>query len=80
MPLGLGFTRFGPALGSASSDLVRAHMMACQLKGVIFVYWPLVEIIISCVCIFTGPKSIVQTQFQAISKLYFIQNNAYKPL
>jgi hypothetical protein len=34
MPLGLGFTRFGPALGSASSGLVLVHITAYQLKGV----------------------------------------------
>jgi hypothetical protein len=67
--LGLGFTIFGPALGSASSGLVLVHKMACQLKGLM--YWPLVEIINSCACIFTGPKSIDPNSISSHFKVIF---------
>jgi hypothetical protein len=68
-PLGLGFTRFGSALGSTSSGLVVVHKMACQLKGLM--YWPLVEIIISCACIVTCPKSIVPNSISSHFKVIF---------
>jgi hypothetical protein len=51
--------------------LVLVHKMACQLKGVIFMYWPLVEIIISCACIFTGPKSIDPNSISSHFKVKF---------